>query len=130
MQFSQTNAVPQLYQASDNGAATPGTLLYLLPKGTTPPGSTIPFVAAWTTYQGTYIFLEQPLTSGTEQTFANNAWTFINDPRRQGTRFVWFNQPAGSGPLSGTAIAVYQPTGSQSYATGFPVTFPFQNVSL
>lgn len=130
MQFSQTNAVPQLYQASDNGAATPGTLLYLLPKGTTPPGLTIQFAAAWTTYQGTYIFLEQPLTSGTEQTFANNAWTFINDPRRQGTRFVWFNQPAGSGPLSGTAIAVYQPTGSQSYATGFPVTFPFQNVSL
>jgi hypothetical protein len=130
MQFSQTTAVPQLYQASDNGDATPGTLLYLLPQGATPPGSTIPFDAAWTTYQGTYIFLEQPLTSGTEQTFANNAWTFINDPRRQGTRFVWFNQPTGPGQLSGINIAVYQPTGSQTYATGFPVTFPFQNVSL
>ena len=129
MQFSQT-AVPQLYQASDNGDATPGTLLYLLPKGATPPGQTIQFVAAWTTYQGTYIFLEQPLASGTEQTFANNAWTYLGDPRRQGTRFVWFNQPAGSGPLSGIGIAVYQPAGSQSYATGFPVTFPFQNVSL
>jgi hypothetical protein len=130
MQFSQTTAVPQLYQASDNGDATPGTLLYLLPKGTTPPGSTIQFEAAWTTYQGAYIFLEQPLVSGTEQTFVTNAWMYLGDSRRQGTRFVWFNQPTGSGQLSGINIAVYQPAGTQSYATGFPVTFPFQNVSL
>jgi hypothetical protein len=130
MQFSQNGTVSQLYIAADNGNATPGTLLYLLPQNTASPPSSITFSDAWTSYSGTYIFLEQPLASGTEGAFAASAWAYLSDPRMQGTRFAWFNQPDGSGILTGTTVSLYTPQGGQGFVTSFPVSFVFQNVSL
>lgn len=130
MQFSKTAPVPQLYLASDNGNATPGTLLYLLPQNASNLPATISFSDSWSKYTGTYIFLEQPLAEGSESAFATAAWNFLADPRQQGVRFAWFDTPDGSGLLSGTTIAVYQPSPGAAYLTGYSVSFAFQNVTL
>lgn len=131
MQFSQTAAVPQLYQATDNGAATPGTVLYLLPQNIQGPPATISFTDAWTLYTGVYIFLESALAPGTEQAFAQAAWNFLSDPRQKSTRFAWFNPPDTSGLLTGPTIGIYQ-SGGGSPGTGLMTSgtalFSFQNV--
>lgn len=129
MQFSQTAAVPQLYQATDNGAATPGTVLYLLPQNTQSPPATISFTDAWTLYTGVYIFLESALVPGTEQAFALAAWNFLSDPRQKTTRFAWFNTPDASGLLTGNTIGIYQSQGGAAGTmTSGTALFSFQNV--
>ncbi len=131
MQFSQTAAVPQLYQATDNGAAAPGTVLYLLPQNTQSLPAAISFAAAWNLYTGVYIFLESALAPGTEQAFAQAAWNFLSDPRQQSTRFAWFNPPDSSGLLTGPTIGVYQPGGGPpgpGSMTSGTALFSFQNV--
>ncbi|MCB0713702.1 MAG: hypothetical protein KDD67_15350 [Ignavibacteriae bacterium] len=130
MEFKQSTAVPQLYSATENGSAVPGTLLYLLPEGTTDSPGTISFSDSWTAFPGVYIFLEAALAEGTEGTFAVAAWNYLSDPRVNGTRFVWFEQPEGTSILSGIPIQVYQPVGSSGYATSFSVTIPFRNVAI
>jgi hypothetical protein len=116
--------VPQLYAATDNGAATPGTVLYLLPHDIESSPSSIAFADSWSSYSGTYIFLEAALGSGTEAAFAASAWSFLADPRIPGARFAWMSWPDTSEPVTGTAIPI------ASGALSFSVTFAFQNVSL
>lgn len=129
MQFSQTATVPQLYLATDNGNATAGTVLYLLPQYTQSPPATIQFGDAWSQYSGVYIFLEQALAAGNEAAFATAVWDYLSDPRQQGVRFAWFSSISEAG-VSGTTIAVYQPTPGANFVTGYSVNFGFQSVSL
>lgn len=128
MQFSQTSSNSPLYLASGSGSPVSGTLLYLLPQNTANPPATLSFSDSWNAYAGTYIFLEQPLAMG-DTAFASAVWTFLAGTRQQGVRFAWINTPNGTNPLTGTVIAVYQPSAS-TYATGYAVTFAFQSVSL
>ena len=130
MQFNQTASVPQLYRGDDGDSTHTKLPYYLLPQGTQSPPASIGFADSWGKYGGTYIFLEEPLAPGTEGAFAAAAWAFLADPRMQGTRFVWFDTPNGSGLLTGIPIQVYQPGGTGAYATGFQVTFPFRNIGL
>jgi hypothetical protein len=116
-----------LYVASDGVRA--GTVLYLLPEADEDCPPTIGFAESWTTYKGSYVFLAAPIPPGGEKAFAEAAWAFMRDPRMQGTRFAWFEPLGDSGLLTGTAIQVYQPTGT-TWATSFPVSFAFRNVGL
>lgn len=129
MQFTQNGTVPQLYLAADNSAAAARTIWYLLPPTAAQTPSSIAFGDAWSTYGGTYLFLEQPLPAGGEAAFATAAWAFLGDPRMYGVRFVWCNPPDASGLLSGTAIPLTQPV-SGDPEVRVPVVFDFQNVSL
>jgi hypothetical protein len=126
VEFSRS-AFDQLYVASDGPRA--GTVLYLLPKTDQDCPPTIDFVESWTSRGGSYVFLAAPIPLGGEKAFAEAAWAFMQDPRMQGTRFAWFEPLGESGLLTGTAIQVYQPTGT-TWATSFPVAFPFRNVGL
>lgn len=123
MQFTATT-VPQLYTATGNGTATPGSVLYLLPQATANPPTPLSFGDAWTTYAGTYIFLEAALAAGTEAAFAAAAWAYLADPRKAGTRFAWFQALGTSGILNGTTIAV------AGNVTSAAATFQQQNVTL
>ncbi|HEX9002909.1 MAG TPA: hypothetical protein VGB07_23575 [Blastocatellia bacterium] len=132
MQFSQTTDVPQLYLASGAGSPASGTLLYLLPQNAASTPTPISFADSWNKFSGTYIFLEEPLAIG-NAVFAAAAWSFLANTRQQGVRFAWINTPDGTNPLTGTTIAAYQTGqsgGNPTYATGYPVTFPFQSVTL
>lgn len=129
MQFTQSTTVPQLYTAGDNGSAAPGTILYLLPEETPTPPAVISFDAAWTTYAGVYIFLETALDAAEEEAFVHAAWVFLADPRQATTRFAWFDQPDGSGLLTGTTLGTYTGSGG-AVLTSFDTVFSFRNVAL
>jgi hypothetical protein len=124
MQFTQISGAPMLYTGSSNGM-----LLYLLPKSQSYPGGPIDFSDSWSTYSGWYIFLAQPLVSGTETTFAEAAWAFLTTPQMAGVRFAWINPPDGSGLLSGNTLGV-QTSGNNAYVTNADVTFTFSQISV
>jgi len=126
MQFDQTS-VPQLYSASGNGTAVPGTILFLLPRSTPALLPSIPFPDSWT-LSGTYIFLEQALAAGTEEEFAEATWQYLADPRMAGAKFAWFSWPSATGPVSGTVIPIVSTT--NGFATAHLVEFALQNVSV
>jgi hypothetical protein len=130
MQFKQTSSGSLLYVATDNGDAPAGRLLYLLPPSVTSPPAQIGFADSWSAQPGAYLFLAQPLQTGSETAFAAAARAFLADPRLAGARFVWFDPPGAAGLLSGTAIQVYQPLGQSGFATAFPIGFPLQNIAL
>ncbi|HYN84643.1 MAG TPA: hypothetical protein VER32_05275 [Pyrinomonadaceae bacterium] len=131
MQFSQSGTeVPQLYFAADNGDAAPRTLLYLLPQDATDAPAAIAFADSWSSFSGTYVFLEAPLPAGTESAFASAAWAYLADPRESGARFAWLGALDASGILAGTTVAVSQPQGKGADVTSFPVSFALGSVSL
>lgn len=124
MQFSQSH-VTRLYSATDG--PTVGVLLYLLPLTDDDCPATLSFDEAWGR-DGAYLFLEE--LPDDLVAFAEAAWAFLADPRMVGTRFAWLDPLGPSGLLSGTAVAVYQPTGTGAWVTGFPVSFGLRNVAL
>ena len=127
MQFTQLSG--PLYFYSDDGKSASATLYYLLPQGVTPPaGGVLSFSDSWTTYQGAYLFLPQPLPLEYVTVFIGGAQRYLADQSNIGARFVWFDQPSLTDPLSGTNIPVVS-SSPGVYVTGL-ATFAFRNVGL
>jgi hypothetical protein len=127
MQFTQLSG--PLYFYSDNGLSTSATLYYLLPQTVTPPsGGSLSFSDSWTTYEGAYLFLPGPLPADGVATFIAAAQRYLAERSNLGARFVWFDQPSLTTPLSGANIPVTSPSAGV-YVTGL-AGFAFRNLAL
>jgi hypothetical protein len=131
MQFQQSENVPLLYTATDNGDAPAGCLLYLLPQDSATTPAIIPFADSWNVLSGVYLFLAAPLTPEQELGFVSNVQDFLKDPRMLQTRFVWFNPPCDGPLLTGQNIAITAPQGDSTTAQAAefvfqPLTFTLQ----
>jgi hypothetical protein len=139
MQFNQSSPGSSLYIASDRDTAIP-TVLLLLPQNAPATPLSISFADSWTSDPGMYIFMQQPLAAGSEQTFVTTAWQQLA-PTTQG--FAWsswngsgqaFDDVLAASPASGTAAMTFLmqqvmltiPAGTQLTQTGgaFQLTPP------
>lgn len=124
MQFLRTSSVSELYAGSDTAdPPAPGTVTrwFLLPRGTSAAASLDP-AQTWA-LAGYYLFLEEPLPVGGEQTFAAAAWDFLADPSFRTPRIAWF--PSGvpvGGALNGY-VAVLGPNSPPALGRALIVTY-------
>lgn len=124
MQFRQSQGVPKLYWGADMGsspvtATTSPTVGFLLPEGYS--GSlptTIDFPTSWQTLYGSgygcYLFLDQPVPAGQEQTLATNIWNYIASSAAASNEFwrmFWISDPTAASPASGIQL---QPPGQDT----------------
>ncbi len=130
MQFNQSS-IPQLYFADTNSATAPQTW-FLLPQNTTSPPAQISVADSWNKFTtGVYIFIDDPLTSGNQSAFAQQAWIYLGNPSLKAVRFAWFANPnAPQSGLVGNTIPLFQPVGSKAYLTSRAASFNYQNISL
>lgn len=136
LQFVQVSLpanLPQLYFASCPAETTPGAttiqVAFLLPSGTTT-DTPLGLQTTWDTYpQGCYVFLDTPIASGTEGTFAQNAWNYVSS--YSGARFAWISNPNDpSGNLLGTVMATYLPQNGKVPLTNGITTFDFRGTQV
>lgn len=130
MQFNQSS-IPQLYFADTNSATEPQTW-FLLPQNTANPPAQISIADSWNKFTtGVYIFLDDPLATGNQSVFAQEAWIYLGNPSLKAVRFAWFSNPnAPQSGLVGNTIPLFQPVGSTAYQTSRAASFNYQNISL
>ncbi len=128
MVFLRSADVPQLYAASDDGnPPAPGTTTrwFLLPQGGNA-DATLTVAQAWAT-AGTFVFLQIPLPSGGDATFATAAWRLLGVPSFIAPRVAWFPSgvPAG-GALQAYVLSVVPNAG----VTSRTLSVEFRNYAL